>query len=363
MALLINGTVRVDLTDEKNAYTQKVLQMKREMEATYKYPIVFRYNPELVRNDFENPGKKIKPSGRNILLEATLGDVTTGTTTWRYYRSSPLEPRFIEFQGNLTVNNKDFDLAIFLIYMSTQCMNGKNAGKSHKCCFQVENKRMEAESFVQKRKDMSRCNALIFEYDLLGFKEEDLRTFAKAFFVSNIDNMETAEIQAALSNAVEFEEKRSGNEIKGYKRLIEMAFENPKIATYYGLIHDCIENKILKSEPKHWILMNELGQKERNFIPILAEHKKLQDLYLYLSTAKEDVNILKKMLFDKTGKEIYVTEEKQPENKHPENNVTNQRRLEELKAIDLTDLHWTKKKKIEDEIKELENSLAVNINI
>jgi hypothetical protein len=157
--IAVNST-RISLADESNEYAKEIKAGIKQIKASYKFPLIFKYPERYKIPNPDNPSRPEWPGGKTIRFKETVSNKNNGTEEWQYFTSSMrdekgnevLLPNAKVFTGYLMVQEIEADFAFFLLYKSTFCDNSMNPDinkMNHEKHFVLENKKFEAFKSLQ----------------------------------------------------------------------------------------------------------------------------------------------------------------------------------------------------------------------
>jgi len=198
----------------KNEIDKLVSQFHNKFPVRVVYP-PDRIVPSLSRNN-------IMPDMPNSISFDLRSIVKTdeGTEEWRYAESTIIDadgrvkyiPKKFIFNGSRLLGREDIELIYFLFTKSPYCLGGKNQGKNVK--FMFEDLVSEAEKKAEKKAISSKIDVLLFNKDI-GLSIDNIRTLAKAMFISGVDDMADAQVRVML-------DKKIGDSEENMERFLEL---------------------------------------------------------------------------------------------------------------------------------------------
>jgi hypothetical protein len=187
------------------------------------------------------------------------------------------EPRRKSFNGHLVLNERNIDLAFFLIFKSSWCENGyrikrKSDGKfgiepyvSKDYYFAIENKKKEAAEKVNNEALVIKCKHFI--YNELANDFDSLKKLAKAYGVADVNDLSMEQTQVALIAQIEEDQLRSKEEFRGWKRFLELRKDNPE-TDVLACINDGLEYHVIRYDAfkKVWVFIDGTDNKKHDLI-------------------------------------------------------------------------------------------------
>jgi hypothetical protein len=180
-----------------------------------KFPVKVIYPPErIVPSKLKHNRLPDKPASISFDLRATV-KTPKGIEIWRYAESVVTDdvgkevyrpPKFI-FQGTRFLERSDIELIFFLLRKSEfrllseeELKENKTLKQANRPKFAFEDLVTEAERRVAKKELQQKIDALL--YGEMALPEEKLRAVAKAFFITNVDNLTLPQVKISLDSEV-----------------------------------------------------------------------------------------------------------------------------------------------------------------
>jgi hypothetical protein len=203
--------------------------LKALLDRFKKFPLVITYPPErIVKSRSVQNKNPDKPNSISFPLTATVKS-KNGADHWRYAENIIIKehgvrkytPKNLRFNGSMTLQETDSELAWFLFTKSSYCKGGTNAGRKYK--FEFEDKITAAELKAEIESVRTHVKALIYSTEL-GLSEDRLRALAKAMFIRNVDDLTLAQTKLAIEHYI----NRTAD---GHEKFIEMTHMDDLIKT------------------------------------------------------------------------------------------------------------------------------------
>ena len=222
-----------------------------------------------------------KPNSISFPLAATVR-TKTGTENWRYAENKIngtdgqiiWSPYNLILRGTMMFVEEDVELLFWLQYCCPFLQGGDNFnGKVPKCVF--EDLISAAEIKAQREEQMADVKALIYSTKL-GLGEKKLRLVAKAYFISEVDDLSLPQVKLA----VESEIRR--NKRGGVKQFLELV-DAEQALDIRSSLQAAIDQKIITfmAQKKTWAWVTDHGKKNIPFADISAASDPYEALYDY----------------------------------------------------------------------------------
>lgn len=230
--LLVNGEV-IDLSGRK-AIEKEIAKKKKELEDELGWPVVFRF-PEkffvkLSNGQIQTPGAKRLATKINFHGEKGSMEMIYCKRYWNDANDNIARfPNKIVMDRTLIVNEKDWDLAVFLRYYYPQYGNKYEVVNQKK----IESNRFELNLFETKARNY------IHTSEEAGITEDNLRILALAY---GIDNDDIIAIKNNLWDAVQIDQHKTK---QGYTRFLDL-IEREDLITIRANVQKAIKLDIIR---------------------------------------------------------------------------------------------------------------------
>jgi hypothetical protein len=228
-----------------------------------------------------------KPNSISFPMSAPVKS-KMGTESWRYAENRIIgtNGRVIWSPTNLVIRSmrllqeEDIELIFWLIKCCPFLEEGDNFnGRVPKCA--IEDLVGKAEKKATKEADVAKMKALIYAPDI-GLSEKELRTVAKAYFISGVDDLSHAQVKLAVETMVN-RDKREG--IKNFLNLVD-ADAALKVRSS---IQRAIDKEVITYmvDKRTWAWVTPQGEKNEPICQITAGNEPHQALYDYFLGDKQ----------------------------------------------------------------------------
>lgn len=310
-----------DLSDMKNPRVQEITEQMREIQKKYNTKkhggIMFKTLPARVKQDPDNPGKKIEPAGYAIEMCENVSS-KYGSEQWRYctsfvsdngrniYKMGSGGSDRLEFRKSLLLDDKEkMDLIWFLLFCSKRVENNHVKSGKQKYII-VENKESDAQKAVIREQMIAKTNYLIMDNNS-PLNEQMLRTIAKSMNIPGVNDLTLDEVRLELKGGIEIMERTRKN---GYHTFLMLSRGGERLEKRV-LIQECIDKRrianVAKAGVRKWVwIMSDgthsetplciipptAGNAEEYLLEELCGNKELeQQMRLQVVTIDKDMNI------------------------------------------------------------------------
>ena len=183
---------KLDMGELSNPNVKKVkdgIAMLKKM----KMPITFKFTPNLVKSDPDNPGKLKYPMPFTLQLVDYVNN-----SEWRWCRSFSYDrdrnieykPTSIEVERVMSFNEDELEMAFFMYFISGHCLEGQNPTPYKDKWYMLEDIDKEARIEAEKNKKIADLSFFIYS-DKSPLKKDDIIKISKAMFIPTIgENMD-----------------------------------------------------------------------------------------------------------------------------------------------------------------------------
>lgn len=248
-----------------------------------KFPVVLKIRDQFFQmsNDPENK-RATNPSIELPLSAIVYGD--KGQETWTYCESRVpdavrpnaynVTPTRIPVPNRLILDKKEIELLWFLTHCSPLVLNNEVKQKSSVVYFEFEDKAMEARSEVEKiRLEGFVRKRLYSEKQSEVASDEEVRTMAEAFAITNVSTKDPEEVRLELfkkatSSTMQMEEFRKlsvGSITTNTQALVTRAMEHRVV-----MVHT---TRVGSSEKTCWYFTDENKQPAEKICEIMPKHR------------------------------------------------------------------------------------------
>ena len=270
------------LLKNEEIYKLTAADVKKLKAKFRKFPVIMKYAPNrIVPPSSPHNRKPDKPTSITIPFYAQRR-TKMGVETWRY-----AEDKIVDSTGKVRYVPNDFYFTGFKVYQETDieelwwmwniCPFVEGApnwnGRAPKFVF--EDLVGEAEKRAAQKRLISDVEALIYS-PKLGLGEKELRKVAKAYFISNIDDMTLAQVQVALEKEV----MKDTMSINNFLHIVKA----DDIIKVKAALQSAIDKKIIyfDIEKRTWFWTTEPGKRNEEILtvmPNIQPHDALFEFY------------------------------------------------------------------------------------
>ena len=222
-----------------------------------------------------------KPNSISFPLGATVR-TDTGTQSWRYAENRIIgtdgqiiwSPYNLILRGTMMLQKEDVELLFWLQYCCPFLQGGENFNdKVPKCIF--EDLVSAAEIKAEREEQMADVKALIYSTKL-GLGEKKLRLLAKAYFISEVEELSLAQVKLAI----EAEIRR--NKRGGIKQFLELV-DAKQALDIRSSLQEAIDKKLITfmAQKRTWAWVTDHGKKNIPFANISVASDPYEALYDY----------------------------------------------------------------------------------
>lgn len=253
---IVDGVV-VNYKDSNSGHAKFIKEKISEIKKNYKYPIKIkdRFGLRLNASGVAEPDKV-----QSLPLTHTIINKEGFPETWKYVKNPKKDARGeiikerVKIEGKLFIQERDAELAFYLIYISPYIRTGKLI---------IEDIAKEAKETVKAKAKMIATRYLLYDEESPIYHEEKLlRTIALSFGVANANDnsLYTIEqVKLALENAIESGEIANDEERneKAFKRALEYDDKLKQKA----FIQEAVDKGILefKEGTNTWAILSKEG--------------------------------------------------------------------------------------------------------
>ncbi len=196
----VNGK-RINLKDDTDPFA-------KEIQAGFKklrdigFPLVLKFTPNHIQEKKGNDPDSREEHAQGVSVMNRIVEYTVdGENEWAYYtkvvkqkndKPDLLEPRKTRITPHFVLNERDIELAFYLIFKSGKCekhsllagmQNISNPGDIH---FRLSVKAHEAELVAEARRLQSKINSLLYDKEFgIGLSDDDIVIFAEQIGMRN----------------------------------------------------------------------------------------------------------------------------------------------------------------------------------
>lgn len=247
-----------------------------------KFPIRLTYPEHRIKKNPKNPLPD-QPNSISFPLKVTVKS-KMGADEWRYAEQRIVGekgqiiwyPATLMLRGPKTLQETDMELVWWLVTCCPWLEGGKNYdGKPSLCA--IEDLRGKAEKTAMREEEVSDVKALIYS-SKIGLGEKKLRTIAKAYFISESDDMTFPQIKIAVEKEVMRDKEN------GIKKFLELC-DAEQIITIKSNLQNAIDKKIIafNHAKRNWEWVSGVGKKREliaQVVPAMDENEALYDYYM-----------------------------------------------------------------------------------
>lgn len=231
-----------------------------------KFPIRLTY-PEsrIKKSKLKHNTLPDKPNSISFPLVAVV-KTGTGAENWRYAENKIVgtngrtiwAPHNLILRGTMTLTETDIELVWWLVNCCPFLKGGKNFNNKVPKCI-IEDLVGQAEKKAIREEELATVKALIYS-SKMGLGEKQLRMVAKAYFITDVEELSYAQVKLAVENAIS-RDKRTGME-----KFLELV-NSEQVLTVRANLQQAIDNDIITYmvQKKMWAWVTAQGKKN---IPI-----------------------------------------------------------------------------------------------
>lgn len=239
------------------------------------------------------PESRVKPSRSkhnrlpdqpNSISFPLIASVKTdkGTENWRFANNKIIgtngrtiwQPHNLILRGSMLLEQSDIELVFWLVKCCPFLQEGENWNKKVPKCI-IEDLRGSAEKKAKKEEEMATVKAMIYS-SAMGLGEKKLRLVAKAYFVSEVDELSFAQVKLAVENTI-MRDKRTG-----IVKFLEMV-EAEQVISVRSSLQNAVDRKLITYmvQKKIWAWVTGDGRKNEPICQIGAGADPNEALYDY----------------------------------------------------------------------------------
>jgi hypothetical protein len=253
-----------------------------------KWPIRLTYPEARVRQSRQKHNRlPDKPNSISFPFAATV-KTKTGADIWRYAENRIngtdgqiiWAPNNLVLRGVLILKDTDVELAFWLWKCCPYLQGGENYnGKVPKCVF--EDLVGAADRKAAKEEALVTVKAMIYS-SKVGLGEKRLRQIAKAYFISEVDDLSFSQVKVAVENTIH-RDKRNGPE-----KFLELA-EADQVLEVKANLQRAIDGKVITymAHKKIWAWVTNHGTSNIPITEIGAVNDPYEALYEYYLTDRK----------------------------------------------------------------------------
>ncbi|RLA01753.1 MAG: hypothetical protein DRQ42_02410 [Gammaproteobacteria bacterium] len=247
-----------------------------------KFPIRLVYPQNRIKKSrSKHNTRPDKPNSISFPMSATV-KTKTGTESWRYAENKITgtdgrtiwSPYNLILRGTRLLLDTDIELVYWLQYCCPFLEGGDNFnGKVSKCIFED----LVGDAFKKAKKEeaLADVKALIYSTKL-GLGEDRLRKIAKAYFITDVDELSLPQVKLAVESVINTDKR------EGISKFLKLVDAKQALDVRASLQQAVDEKIIIYTVPKKtWAWVTEHGKKNLPFAEIGASKDPYEALYAY----------------------------------------------------------------------------------
>ncbi len=222
-----------------------------------------------------------KPNSISFPFNATV-KTDKGADVWRYAENrifgtngrTIYQPHNLILRGSMILQSTDIELVFWLVKCCPFLQGGANWNTRLPKCM-IEDLVGTAEIKAMKEEEIATLKAMIYS-SKMGVGEKKLRQLAKAYFISDVEELSFAQVKLAVENTV------SRDKINGVKNFLDMA-ESGQVMNVRANLQSAVDKKVITYmvTKKTWAWVTANGLKNEPICQIGAVADPTEALYDY----------------------------------------------------------------------------------
>jgi len=247
-----------------------------------KFPIRLIYPESRVKKSRSKHNRlPDKPNSISFPLKAAVR-TDKGVENWRYAENKIIgtngrtiwQPHNLILRGSMMLEKSDIELVFWLVNCCPFLQGGANWNEKVAKCV-IEDLRGAAEIKAKKEEEMATVKAMIYS-STMGMGEKKLRLVAKAYFISDVNELSYAQVKLAVENTI-MRDKRTG-----IKKFLDMV-EAEQVISVRSNLQSAVDRELITYmvTNKQWAWVTGKGQKNEPICQIGAGADPSEALYDY----------------------------------------------------------------------------------